>query len=123
MIERRPRNRLALWLATLALGLNLLAPGLCLAQMLASAPLGAICSAVPSEGIGPQSSWPGDATDLHKLKHCGHCAVPAVSIADTSSPPSWLVLSAEVPRLVATPAPVAAPSLWRPPPRGPPLSA
>jgi len=119
----RIERRLALWLATLALGLNLLAPGLCLAQMLASAPLGAICSAAPFDGNDPQTPWPGDATGLRGLQHCGHCAVPTVSIADASSPPSWLPLRAALPRLVSTPAPLAAPSSSRPPPRGPPLSA
>ncbi len=119
----RIERRLALWLATLALGLNLLAPGLCLAQMLAAGPLGAICSAAPLDGNAPEAPRPDDAAGLHDLQHCGHCAVPGVSIADSSSPPGWLPLRAALPRLVATPAAVGAPSSWRPPPRGPPLSA
>jgi hypothetical protein len=120
----RVERRLALWLATLALGLNLLAPGLCLAQMLPSRPLGEICSAAPLEGYNHGAQWPGDAPGLHSLQHCGHCAIPGLSMVDTSSPTRWLLLPAALPRLdIARPAPVVAPSSWRPPLRGPPLSA
>ena len=119
------RRRLGLWLATLALALNLLAPGLCLAQMLASGPLGAICSAAPADGIGAHLSWPDDAPQLHGLEHCGHCAAPGLALAGPASSPSWRLLpAAALPQSDGAPAPATMPpASWRPPPRGPPLFA
>jgi hypothetical protein len=117
------QRRLAPWLATLAITLNLLAPGLCLAQMLVAGSLGEICSATASPGDGQDLRRPGDALSLHGLQHCGHCAAPGVSMVDTASPSHRLLLRAVLPQPEVTPAPEAAPSSWRPPSRGPPLSA
>jgi Protein of unknown function (DUF2946) len=116
-------RRLAFWMALLALGVNVLAPGMCLARMLATAPLGAICSASAPGADATQPSPSDDSAGWHRLQHCSHCAVSIASIAPTSSLASLVPPPTAAPLLAAAPAPAASPAKWRPPPRGPPVSA
>ena len=107
------------WLATLALVLHLVAPGLCLAQQLSSAPLGALCTADPGRMAAP----PESAAGAHLLDHCEHC-LPCVALPpdhgdrQVEAPPS-----ADAPPLAAHAPPRTRDAAWRPPPRAPPASA
>ena len=119
---RNSRRPLPAWLAALALAWQLLAPGLCLAQMLSAAPLGAICSA--TQGDGPAAALPDAGVAAHVLDHCGHClASPAVIVDGRPHSP---VLVPRAPASAGPPAAhvaIASHGAWRPPPRGPPRSA
>lgn len=110
------------WLAALALALHLLAPGLCLAQSLSSAPLGALCTAGDATASLPS---PAGSAEAHgaSLDHCELCVAGAALIADTSPRAAVPVASAD-----AAPRRTDAPRdsdgrHWRPPPRAPPRRA
>lgn len=123
MRRRMPSHRSArgwpAWLALLALSLQLLAPGLCLAQRLASAPLGALCSVEP--GRAP-ASLPGDElATTHVLEHCHQCVPGSAPLGGDdgwrrAEPPA----PATATRLRAALPPPASGGAWRPPPRAPP---
>jgi hypothetical protein len=111
------------WLATLALALHLLAPGLCLAQRLASAPLGALCSAEPGRAT-PAAAADETAAASHLLEHCDHCLPGVALLADSGTHRVEPPAAAAAPRPAATTPPAARAHDWRrPPSRAPPRPA
>jgi len=118
----RSRRGLAAWLASLALGFNLVLPSLCLAQMLAAGLPGSICSASPP-GATPVAKAQPDATEgAHPCLHCAPCSMPALPIGAPSAPPR-LAAADTAPWPHAWLAQSEGPAAWLPPPRGPPVTA
>lgn len=110
------------WLATLALALHLLAPGLCLAQRLSSAPLGALCSAEPDRAT-PAAAINDAAAAAHLLDHCDHCLPGAVLPAGSGARGAEAPAGSSEPNHAATAPPIAREPDWRPLPRAPPRGA
>jgi hypothetical protein len=118
---RTSRSRWPAWLAVLALTLHLLAPGLCLAQSLAAAPLGALCSA--GDTSAPPTAGGAEAAHGLALDHCELCVAGAALVADTAPHGAAPAAGADAPLRHADAARQANSAYWRPPPRGPPGSA
>jgi hypothetical protein len=116
------RRQLPAWLVVLALTVHLLAPGLCLSQIVSMAP-GAVCTAAGADARGAETPLPSPRPERHALEACDHCVASSPALAHGTAPAvAQLPRTAAPPIAAPAPADVASDMAWRPPPRGPPHS-